>query len=237
MVFNLCKFADKTISSEYVLERPPKKPGGISSAMFLVLVMNLCLHDNGVEVSKLEGSHPPVAEKDYLSYLLVVGICMTLFVAIVMSLLIFLFSWFKYVEGVEQSRHVFLVKECMATGTWGDNLKYVQKKKSCLQIDAIIYLAKTNIKMECFDGSDREDEVSLEGSPIFLREFFDIETDFWIAQFGINYNNCYDEVLSALWNMFLHGTSLSVDDKSTVMTTAESLDLSLDAFSINKLVG
>ena len=69
--FNLSKFgADKTISGEYVLERPPKKPGGISSAIFLGLVMNLCLHVDYAEASSVEVNHHPTSERDYVSYLL-----------------------------------------------------------------------------------------------------------------------------------------------------------------------
>ena len=150
--FNLCKFcADKTISGEYILEHPPKKPGRISAAVFLVSVMNLCLHIDGLEISNLGLNHHLTSERDYVSYLLVVGIFMTSITVVVMLFIFCLISWFKYVEEIKHRGKVFQARECLATGTWGKNLKYVQKKKRNLQIDARNIHDETNTKKGCFD--------------------------------------------------------------------------------------
>ena len=46
--------------------------------------------------------------------------------------------------GQMASNNIFLVSECVATDTWGDTLKYVQKRKRDRQIDTMNDLAETN---------------------------------------------------------------------------------------------
>ena len=105
-VGNLRKFCvDKTISNKYVLRRPPKKPGGRSSAILLV-VINLCLSIDGVEGSNLGANYRQTSERDDLLYLLIVGIFMTSIFTVVMMIIFILVIWFKYVDGVEQRGNI-----------------------------------------------------------------------------------------------------------------------------------
>ena len=60
------------------------------------------------------------------------------------------------------------------------SFKSFLKKKRYFQNDTINSLVETNNKMDCFDDSDIEDEVSIEGLTIDLRELVDIETKSWI---------------------------------------------------------
>lgn len=42
---------------------------------------------------------------------------------------VFLFSWFKYVEGVEHCGNVLHASECLATDTWGDILNMSRRER------------------------------------------------------------------------------------------------------------
>ena len=70
--------------------------------MFLGLVMNLCLHVDYAEASSVEVNQHPSSEMDYVSYLLLVGMFMTSMIGVVMTFILCLIGWFKYVEGVTQ---------------------------------------------------------------------------------------------------------------------------------------
>ena len=112
--------------------------------------MNLCLHVDYAEASSVEVNHHPTSERDYVSYLLLVGVFMTSMIGVVMTFILCLIGWFKYVKGVTQRRRVFHFRECLATGTWGNNLKYLRKKRNPL-IEVKNIHDETNIKKGCFD--------------------------------------------------------------------------------------
>ena len=112
--------------------------------------MNLCLHVDYAEASSVEVNQHPSSEMDYVSYLLLVGIFMTSMIGVVLTFIFCLIGWFKYVEGVTQRRRVFHFRECLATGTWGNNLKYLRKKRNPL-IEVKNIHDETNIKKGCFD--------------------------------------------------------------------------------------
>ena len=87
-------------------------------------------------------------------------------------------------------------------------------KREISKLTLRMFMLKQKTKSEQFDESDSEDEVSLDGSTIDIREHFEIEAGSLIEQFGINCNIFYDGILSTLWNMFRHETSLLVDNNS-----------------------
>ena len=76
----------------------------------------------------------------------------------------------------------------MATGTWGNNCKCVEKKNRNLQIDTVDIHAKTKTQNGCFDDSDSKYEVSIESSAINIIEHFEFEAICLIAQVGISYS-------------------------------------------------
>ena len=63
-----------------------------------------------------------------------------------------------------------------------------------------------------FTSPDVNDDF--EDLPIEIREHFDIEADSLMGQFEINSNMMYDDLLSALRNMFMNESSMSDDDES-----------------------
>jgi len=208
-------YIDKTRSGEYVLDRPPKKPGGISSTVFVVLVMNLCLHFEGVNASNLGLNHRSTSERDYVSYLLIGGVFMTSVFAVLLAFVFCLISWFKYVEGEEQCVKAVNTRECLATGTWGNNLKYVRKKKKEVRIDAKIIHDEANTKEGCFDDSNSEYESSVESFEKNLKDQFELEAICLIAQVGIDCNTFHEQILSALWNAFKYDISLLIEEKES----------------------
>ena len=219
---NICKFCvDKTISGEYVLDRPPKKPGGISSAVFVALVMNLCLHLKCIEASNLGLKHRSTSERDYISYLMIVGIFITLVIAGLMSFVFCLISLFKNAKGEKQCGKALHASECLATGTWGNNLNYVKKKKREDQSKAMIIHDETNTTNGYFDDSNSEDDVSFESLDKNLKDQFELEAICLITQIGISCNAFHEQVLAALWNTFNHDISLLVDKKRMCCSLSE----------------
>ena len=116
----------------------------------------------------------------------------------------------------KQRVKVLNARECLATGTWGNNLKYVKKKKKEVQIDAKIIHDATNTKKGSIDDIDSEDEVSFENFDKNLKDQFELEAICLVAQVGINCNTFHEQVLATLWNTFKHEISIMVEEKEYV---------------------
>ena len=238
----------------------------MSSVTFLGLVMNLCLHVDYAEASSVEVNHHPTSERDCVSYLLLVGIFMTSMIGVVLTFIFCLIGWFKYVEGVTQRRRVFHFRECLATGTWGNNLKYLRKKRNPL-IEVKNIHDETNIKKGCFDDwrmlrhknkipvvkkkevksvekSERGVRTSGKGIILFgaARDLFpDSVQKLDISESKQNESDEKERmdlvVVKRETISNLEGKSKLNDDNGTEVTDTVSLDISLDAFSVKESVG
>ena len=77
------KFEDKTASGEYILERPPKKPGGLK---YFCVLLFVCAAIEGANGQSADGS-TPLASSDEEAFNPLMAVVSVLFVAILLLLL------------------------------------------------------------------------------------------------------------------------------------------------------
>ena len=81
--------------------------------------------------------------------------------------------------------------------------------KKWISIVMMILLFFLIVWFICLDINEEFEDLSIE-----VRELFDVEADSLIGQFEVNINMMYNEILSALRNIFMNESSMLDDDES-----------------------